>query len=55
MLGKIIQVLTKIKENENIMTENVLSWVKRIEVHRAQSDIKNSLNEAKEFDKIKVT
>ena len=32
----------------------MLSWVKRVEVQRAQSTIMNSLTEAKEFNKLKV-
>ena len=55
MLGEIILELTKIKENKKITSKNVLSWAKKIKVQRAQSTIMNSLTEAKEFNKIKVT
>ena len=54
MLGEIIQELTKIHENEEITSENVLSWAKRVEVQRAQSAIMNSLTDIKEFNKLKV-
>ena len=49
MLGEIIKELTHICENEEITSENVLSWGKRVEVQRAQSTIMNSLMEVKEF------
>ena len=41
-------------ENEIIISENVLSWAKRVKVQRAQSAFMNSLTEAKEFDKLKI-
>ena len=37
------------------MSENVLSWAKRIKLQRAQSTIMKSLTETMEFNKIKVT
>ena len=55
MLGEIILELTKIKDNEEIMSKNVLSWTKRIKAQRVQSTIRNSFTEAKKFNKIKVT
>ena len=54
MLGEIIRKCTKIHENEEIISKNVLSWAKRVEAQRAQSAIMNSLTEVKEFDKLKV-
>ena len=54
MLGEIIQELSKIHENEEITSRNVLSWAKRVKVQRAQSAIMNGLTEAKEFDKLKL-
>ena len=54
MLGEIIKELTKIHENEEVTSENVLSWAKRVEAQRAHSAIMNSLTEAKEFNKLKV-
>ena len=54
MPGKIIWELTKIHENEEMTSNNVLSWVKRVKVQRVQSIIMNSLTEAKEFSKLKV-
>ena len=54
MLAEIIRELTKIQENTEIMSENVLCWGKREEAQGAQSAIKNSPTEAKEFDKLKV-
>ena len=46
--------LTKVCENEEITSENELSWAKRVGVQRAQSIIINSLTGAREFDKLKV-
>ena len=54
MLGEIIRELTKIQENTEITSENMLCWAKRVEAQRAQSAIMNSLTEAKEFDKLKI-
>ena len=54
MLGEIIWELAKIHENTEITSEIVLSWVKKVEAQRAQSTIMNSLNEVKEFDKLKI-
>ena len=52
MLGEIIKELMKVHKNEEITSENVLSWAKRVEAQSAQSAIMNSLTEAKEFDKM---
>ena len=54
MLGEIIGELTKVKISSVVTSEDVLAWVKRVEVQRAQSVVMNSLTEAKEFDKIKI-
>ena len=54
MLGEIIKELTKICENEEITSKNVLSWVKMVKAQGAQSTIMNSITVAKESDKIKV-
>ena len=54
MLGEVIWKLTKINENTEITSENVLSWVKSMEEPRAQSTIMNSHTEAKEFDELKI-
>ena len=47
MLGEIIWEHTKINEHEKIISENVLSWAKRVKAQRAQSVIMNSLTEDK--------
>ena len=54
MLGDMIQEFTKIHENEEITSKNVLSWAKTVKVQRGQSAIKNNLTEVKEFDELKV-
>ena len=35
MLGEIIKEITKVCENEEITSENVLSWAKRVKMQRA--------------------
>ena len=35
MLGEIIRELTKVKVGSGITSENVLAWIKRVEVQRA--------------------
>ena len=54
MLGEIIWECTKIDENEEITSKNVLSLAKGVKAQRAQSAIMNSPTEVKEFDKLKV-
>ena len=53
MLAEIIRELTKIQENTEITSENMLYRVKRVGAQRDQSAIMSTLTEAKEFDKIK--
>ena len=55
MLGEIIREITKVKIDSIIKNENVLAWAKRFKGQRAQSVVINSLTEAKEFDKIKIS
>ena len=49
---KIIRELTKIEDNENITSEQVLAWAKRVEAQKTQSAILEQLKETKDFDRI---
>ena len=46
-----IRELTKKKDNENITSEQVQAWAKRIQVQKAQSAILDNLKETKDFIK----
>ena len=48
---EIIKKLVKLEENDNVTSEQVLTWARRVE---AQSAILENLNETKDFDKIFV-
>ena len=54
MLGEIIKELTTIRGNDTVTSENILSWMKRIEAQRAQAVVMSAITETKEFNKIKV-
>ena len=45
MLGEIIREVTRICENKEISSTNVLFWAKKVEAQRAQSPMMNSLTE----------
>ena len=49
---EIIQELTKIEENDNVTSEQVLTWTGRVEAQKAQSAILENLNKTKDFDKM---
>ena len=49
---KLIRELTKIEDNENITSEQVLVWAKRVEVQKAESAILENLQETKDFERI---
>ena len=54
MLTEIIREFTESDENVIIPSEHVLTWAKRVEVHRAQAAVINSLHELKNFDAILI-
>ena len=54
MLDEIIRELTTKNNDEQMTSEGVLSWTKRIEVQRAQAAILNNITEMHQFNKIKV-
>ena len=52
MLDGIIRELTP--NNEQMMSEDVLVWAKRIEAQRAQAAILNDITESQKFNKVKL-
>ena len=52
MLTEIIRELTKSDANLIILSEHVLTWIKRVKVQRAQATVINSLHELQNFDAI---
>ena len=55
MLDEIIRELTTKNNDEQVTSECVLTWAKRIEVQRAQATVLNDTTELCQFDKIRVT
>ena len=55
MLEEIIKELTATKNDDHITSGCVLAWAKRVEAHRAQAAVLNTLIESKQFDKIKIS
>ena len=55
MLDEIIRGLTTKNNGEEVTSEDMLTWAKRIEVQRAQVAILSNIMESCQFDKIRVT
>ena len=55
ILEELIKELMATKNYDHITSGGMLAWAKRVEVQRAQAAVLNSLTEAKQFDKIKVS
>ena len=55
MLDEVIRELTAKANDEQVTSEGMLTWAKRIEVQRAQATMHNNITELHQFDKIKVT
>ena len=53
MLDEIIRELTSKTSSQQMTGKDVLAWVKRVEVQRAQASILNDITETKTFDKVK--
>ena len=49
MTAEIMKELTIIKEHSKIITEQILSWVKRIEVQHSQKSMLENSKETKDF------
>ena len=54
MLKEVIKELTTSKDDDQITSEGVLAWAKRVEVQRTQVAVLNTIMESRQFDKVKV-
>ena len=54
-LDEIIRQFTATNNEEQVTSEGVLVWAKRIEAQRAQAAIQNTITESHQLDKVKVT
>ena len=54
MLDQIIRELATKNNDEQVTSDGVLIWAKRIEAQRAQATILNNITESCQFDKVKV-
>ena len=54
MLDKVIRDLTTKNINEQLTSEDVLIWAKRVEVQRVQVAILSDITKSQKFDKVKV-
>ena len=54
MFDKIIRELTATNNDEQVTSEGMLIWAKRIEVQRAQATVLNTITESQQFDKVKL-
>ena len=52
MTLEITKELTKIEENDNMTSEQVLAWARKAEALTVQSAILENLNETEDFNKI---
>ena len=55
MLDKIIKELTATDSHDEITSEGVLAWAKRVEVQRAQATVLNTITESQQLDKVKIS
>ena len=55
MLEEIIKELTVTKNDDHMMSGDVLAWAKRVEAQRAQAVVLNMLMDSRQFDKIKLS
>ena len=55
MLDEIIREIMAKNNDEQVSSEGMLTWAKRIEMQRAQAAILSNITESCQFDKIKVT
>ena len=54
MLDEIIRELTTKNSDQQVTSEGVLTWAKRIKAQRAQAAVLNDITELHQFDKIKI-
>ena len=54
MLDEVVRELTTKHINEQMTSEDMLVWAKRVEVQWAQAAILSDITESQKFDKVKV-
>ena len=54
MLDEVIRELTAKSNDEQMTSEGVLAWAKRVEVQRAEAAILNNITESCQSDRIKM-
>ena len=54
MLEEIIKELTAANTDDQITSEGVLAWAKRVEAQRAQAAVLNTITELRQFDKVQI-
>ena len=54
MLEEIIKELTAPNNDDQITSEGVLAWAKRVEGQRVQATILSTITELRQFDKVKI-
>ena len=54
MLEEIIKELTAANEDEQITSEGMLPWAKRVEAQRAQAAVLSTITEFRQFNKVKI-
>ena len=54
MLDEVIRELTAKSNNEQMTSEGILAWAKRVEAQWVQATILNDITELHQFDKIKM-
>ena len=50
MMIEIIKELSRTEENENVTSEKILLWARRVEVQKAQSSMVSKLHESEDAD-----
>ena len=54
MLKEIIKEVTITQNDDQITSEGMLAWTKRVEAQRTQAAVLNTIMELRQFDKVKV-
>ena len=54
MLEEIIKELTSANDDEQLTSEGILAWAKRVEAQRAQATVLSTITELRQFDKLKI-
>ena len=54
ILEKIIKEITAAKDDDQITSEGVLAWAKRVEAQRTQAAVLNTITELRQFSKVKI-